>query len=488
MALVSLRSQWNDLGRTPKAIACLGLFAAALLAFVAAIAARAPEVVLFAAPLHADQLQEVEERLAGWNVPFTPTADNVEVDSRRRNELLLRLSLAGVPRAHLAGEGEALSSIGALTPQSVIDEQTLAGREGDIAAALRSVAGIEDARVIIAPAKNAEFAEDSASDASASVWLQLASGDRLSRETVSGIRTFVAAAVTGLQPSRVAILDDGGTPLGDEAAGAQAPSGLETALQSALDAAFGSGTTIVRVHEEYAQQSVDRHDVTKLPAAGPSIDVTASARSYERGSERYRERSEQTSRGTQTHELTSSQPAGALERISTAVFVDASHAGDLLAIRDLAAATVGYDPQRGDELAVQAIEFARTPPMKKSIWWLAYGSIVPSLPVALLVFGAFAALRLVLPSLSGAFSTLGERVRVAEAVKRAPDMPPDRVRTLLASEPPHAAAVVISALPAATAAAVLELYPAHERSAIVRRMHRGAPPLMPDPTEFLRDA
>lgn len=487
MALVSLRSQWTDLPKTPKAVACIGLVAVALLAIIVATAARTSETALFATPLHSDQLQEVEERLASWNVPFTPTADNVEVDSRRRNELLLRLSLAGVPRAHLAGENEALSSIGALTPQSVIDEQTLAGKEGDIAAALRGVAGIDDARVMIAPAKNAEFAEDSASNPSASVWLRLSPGGNLSRETVAGIRTFVAAAVTGLEPSRVAILDAGGTPLGNEVGG-QTASPLESALQSALDMAFGAGTTIVRVHEEYAQQSVERHDVTRAPAGGPSIDVTASARSYEHGSERYRERSEQTSRGTQMHELTSSRPAGALERISTAVFVDASHAGDLLAIRDLAAATVGYDSQRGDELAVQAVEFARTPPIRKSIWWLAYGSVVPSLPVALLVLGALAAIRLVLPSLGGAVSTLAEHVRVAEAVKRAPQMAPDRVHHLLASEPAHAAAVVISALPAATAAAVLELYPAHERSAIVRRMHRNAPPLLPDPTEFLRDA
>lgn len=488
MVLGSLRSQWSELGRTPKAVFCIMLFAVVVVGFVAAIVAHAPEAALFAAPLHPDQLQEVEERLAGWNVAFTPAADNVEVDSRRRNELLLRLSLAGIPRAHLTGENEALSSIGALTPQSVIDEQTLAGREGDIAAAIRSVAGVEDARVIIAPAKSAEFADDSASEASASVWVRVAPGSRLPRDTIAGIRAFVAAAVTGLQPAHVAILDDGGTPLGDNASSSDGSSTLEGALQSALDSAFGAGATIVRVHEDYAQQSLERHDVTRLPAAGPSIDRTASSRNYQHGAERYREQSEQTSRGTQTHEVTSSKPAGSLERISTAVFVDTSHAGDLLAIRDLAAATVGYDPQRGDVLAVQAVEFARMPSIKKSIWWLAYGSIVPSLPVVLIVFGGLFALRLSLPSLSGAFSIIAERVRVADAMRRVPEMSADRVHRLLASEPPHAAAVVISALPAATAAAVLELYPPHERSAIVQRMHRGAPRLIPDPTELLHDA
>lgn len=390
--------------------------------------ARPAQMPLFVTPLHPEQLAEVQERLASWNVPFTPLQDNVDVASRDRNALLLRLSLAGVPHAHLTGEGEALATVGALTPQSVIDAAATAGLEDDVAAALRDVAGVGDARVIIAPARSGEFADEHGSPASASVRLRLEPGVRLGAAAVDGVRAFVAASVAGLSPSRVTILDDRGVALDDTAGASANDAGdLQTALQSALDAAFGAGVTIVRVHSEAA-------------------------------------------------------------RTSTAVFVDTAHAGDLLAVRDLAAATVGFDAQRGDALAVQAVDFSRMATAHKDVWWLLYGSVVPLLPTLACVAGGLVALRLCTPAFATAIRAVEERLRVAQTTKSASDLPPARLRALLESEPPHAAAAVISALPAATAAAVLELYPSHEREAIVRRMHREAPPLIPDPMELLRDA
>ncbi|MGH7736692.1 MAG: flagellar M-ring protein FliF C-terminal domain-containing protein [Candidatus Tyrphobacter sp.] len=410
--------------RLPLALA---LSCAVLAIAVVAFALRAPQTALFAAPLHPEQLQEVEERLAGWNVAFTPSADNVEVDARSRDALLLRLSLAGVPHAHLTGENEALASVGALTPQSVIDAQSLEGLQGDIASSLRNVSGVQDARVIVAPAKVGEFADSPGSPATASVRLVLDAGAHLGGETIAGIRSFVAAAVPGLTAARVTILDDRGVALDDASAmsGGDA-SDAQSALQSALDSALGAGTTIVRVHDD-------------------------------------------------------------ADRISTAIFVDTAHAGDLLSIRDLAAATVGFDAQRGDTLAVQTIDFARLPRARKDLWWLLYGGAVRLLPTLAVVVGALVALKAILPAAAAAVEKALQSLSVARAKRTAPAMEPDRVRALLAQEPPHAAAAVISALPAATAAAVLELYPQHEREAIVKRMHRRAPPLFPDPSEVLTD-
>nr|MDP9106909.1 hypothetical protein [Candidatus Eremiobacteraeota bacterium] len=43
-------------------------------------ASRDTRVVLFATPLRGDQLAEVEQRLAAWNVPHATVSDNVRVD------------------------------------------------------------------------------------------------------------------------------------------------------------------------------------------------------------------------------------------------------------------------------------------------------------------------------------------------------------------------------------------------------------------------
>ena len=168
------------------------------------------------------------------------------------------------------------------------------------------------------------------------------------------------------------------------------------------------------------------------------------------------------------------------------MFVDRSRAGELGAIRELAAATVGYDPKRGDTLAVAAVDFSVTPEPRKDVWWLLYGTLVPLLPALALATGAIFAVRAGVPPLAALARGYLERASVERTTKNVAGYEPSRVRSALAQEPPHAAAAIISALPAATAAAVLELYPAHERDAIVRRMQRPHSPLIPDAQEVVR--
>ena len=89
-ALALLLTRWNSLPRAVRVVASAAASVAVVLSIAAAILAHPPRVALFAAPLHPEQLSEVEERLASWNVTFTPTADNVVVDAVRRNDVLLR--------------------------------------------------------------------------------------------------------------------------------------------------------------------------------------------------------------------------------------------------------------------------------------------------------------------------------------------------------------------------------------------------------------
>ena len=129
------------------ALGCV-LVAAALLALALALT-RDARVPLFATPLRSEQVMEVETRLAAWRIPFAPSSDGVRVDPQRRADLLLRLALAGVPHAHLAGSSEALAHVGALTPQVVLEAQT---REALAAIwpRLARLDGVADARVIVA--------------------------------------------------------------------------------------------------------------------------------------------------------------------------------------------------------------------------------------------------------------------------------------------------------------------------------------------------
>ncbi|HTU69656.1 MAG TPA: flagellar M-ring protein FliF C-terminal domain-containing protein [Candidatus Baltobacteraceae bacterium] len=464
------------------AIAAIVLLAG--FALIAALLGHPDRVALFAAPLHTEQLSEVQDQLAAWNVPFTPSADNVIVDAARRNDLLLRLSLAGIPHAHVETTGEALANVGVLTPAAVIDAQTRSGLAGDIEVALRSVDGVDDAWVIVAPAQQAEFADESTHPATASVRLQLHPGAVLSRDAVAGIRRFVAASVAGLDAASVTILDDRGVALGDGTS-ADDPSSLQAALQSALDAALGGGVAIVRVHAEYTHATTEDRETQRSAAGADPIERAQSSESYDGGGKKYSKNDEHDERGTDTREWITHADPGALARVSTAIFVDSARAPDLAKVRELAAATVGYDPRRGDVLTVQAVAFHHGLVQKHDGWFLLYGAIVPLLPALAIVAGLLAFGRYLLPSVNAVIRAALEREGIARTTRSVAGYAPARVRGALANEPPHAAAAIISALPAATAAAVLELYPQHEREAIVKRMQRVHSSVIPSAEELL---
>jgi flagellar biosynthesis/type III secretory pathway M-ring protein FliF/YscJ len=476
--------RWNSLPKGVRAIAIACVAFACLATIVLEIVAHPMRTNLFAMPLHPEQVSEVEERLASWNVPFSPSTDNVVVDASRRNDVLLRLSLSGVPHAHVETSGEALANVGMLTPQAVIDAQARTGLAGDIEAGLRGIDGIEDARVIVAPAKIAEFADESSRDASAGVRVRLRSGTRLSQQAVQGIRAFVAAAVPGLDPARVTLLDDRGVALDGRDAGTD-DADLQQSLQSALDAAFGSGAAIVRVRTERTSERSSERDTDRRPLGEP-VSYAARSETFDGSGKRYRVRDESGERGESTRERQSAAEPGAISRVSAAVFVDAARHLDVPAIHDLAAATIGIDVKRGDSLAVQAIDFGRTPEVRKDSWWLLYGAVVPLLPAIVVAIAVLLSTRLVLPPVLEFARAALERASLRRTSSAVAGFAPARVRTVLAQEPPHAAAAIISALPAATAAAVLELYPQLERDAIVQRMQRPHSPLVGDAHELLR--
>jgi flagellar biosynthesis/type III secretory pathway M-ring protein FliF/YscJ len=484
--IVPFLGRWNALPRTVRLGAGAACSIVLVLAICATIAKHSARVALFASPLYAEQRAEVEERLAAWSVPFTPASDNVSVDARRRADLLLRLSLAGVPRAHLTSTGEALATIGVLTPQAVIEAQTRAGLAGDIESGLRGIDGVDDARVIVAPAKTAEFADESRHDASASVRLRLHPGAQLSRQAIGGIRAFVAASVPELESARVTILDDRGVALGDDALMSDDAADLQRSLQSALDAAFGEGAAIVRVRAEYDAARRSARDVRRAPSGASAIAGTRRTESYDGNGKRYRHVEEASDRGDETHEAIALISPGALRRLSSAVFIDRARGLDLTKVRALSSAALGYDALRGDTLAVEAVDFRHELTARRNPWWLLYGAVVPILPALVLAVGFVAGLKFGLPPAAAVVQMLVERTIVERATKSAAGFPPARVRSMLEQEPPHAAAAIISALPAATATAVLELYPPHEREAIVNRMQRRHPPLISNPEELLR--
>ena len=456
-----------------KALAAGLLVAAIAAAGIAYALGRDARVPLFVEPLRAEQVSEVVERLAAWNVPFVALADNVRVDASRRNDLLLRLSLAGVPHAHVVSSAEALEKAGPLTPQAVLDAEQRAGLAGDLELALRGVAGIEDARVILAPGRPATFADEPPTPTSASVRLTLRSGAAPPRDLLAGVRTFVASAVPGLDPKRVVLLDDRGISLGDESASGDLGTQLETSLQSALDLAFGADATIVRVRVARDARTREVHDVRREPLGGRAIVAATSDERYANEKKRFTRTRADEERGSAVHDERVAVAPGATERISVAILVDAARALDLVKIRELASAAAGLEPQRGDAISVQAVAFRRPSRPVHALAYTALGYAATFAPAGFAIVGVLLAVRWCARPLGTA---LAARATAHRATATVAGLAPADVRLRLRGEPPYVVAAVLSELPTPVAAAVLEAYPAAERGEIVRRMATTLPP------------
>jgi flagellar biosynthesis/type III secretory pathway M-ring protein FliF/YscJ len=487
--MAALLERWRRLGKPQRLALCLVVLAAALALVTAAAFERDTRVALFAAPLRPEQVTEVVELLAEWNVPFAATADNVRVDVKRRNELLLRLSLAGAPHAYLESSSEVLAKAGPLTPQSVLDAQEREGLAGDLSAGLRGLQGVADARVIVAPEREAAYADESPREASASVRISLQPGATLSRAALEGIRQFVAAGVPGLDPKRVAVVDDRGLALADDASApaADESQALQQSLQSALDQAFGAGATIVRVRAAYDARTREVREIVRKPLGERAIGTTTLQEHYRSAGKQYAKVHASEDRGSDVQDERIDVPAGRLERVSVAVAVDAARRLDLAKIHSLAIATLGVDASRGDTLSVEEVAFAKAPARALAPRYaIALGLLAELLPTLLLAGALLLAGRWGAKPLAGVLESFVGRLSLGKAARAVAGFAPAQVRGALEKEPPHTAAAIISALPAATATAVLELYPPEERAAIVNRMARAAAPVVPDYETLLR--
>ena len=485
MRVISQR--WSILSKRARLFA--GAFGAVLLFAVAAgfLVQRDTRIALFAEPLRGEQVAEVADRLAEWNEPFVVAVDNVRVEAKRRNALLLRLSLAQVPHPHLASSSEVLAKASPLTPQAVLDAEQRDGLAGDIAGSLRGLAGVEDARVIIAPAREGAFAGEKSHDATASVRLNLKAGAALSRETLEGIRNFVAAGVPGLNAPHVAILDDRGLTLGEQSpVGTGEAQGLQNSLQSALDAVVGGAATIVRVRVDYDPRNRESHAVVRRPLGSRPVATTSADERYKSPSKQYAKSTTTIDRGSETRDEKIDTPAGRLERISVAVAVDQARHLNIPKIRSLATGTLGLVSSRGDVLSVEEMVFPQTAAVRSLPLAAGLGlaaSLAPSLVAALALLAvAYVGAK---PAANLAEAVV-QRVSLRRTARAVAGFAPAHVRGALQNEPPHTAAAIISALPAATATAVLEMYPPEERAAIVCRMSRAAAPVVPDYESVLR--
>jgi len=389
------------------AMGAVGLGVLGLLAFLV-LRGGAEQMALLYGDLDLRDSAQVVEQLGRQHIAYRIAGQGsqilVPVDQVPRARLLL--AREGLPTGGSIGyeifdRGDGLA---ATQFQQTINETR--ALEGELARTIRVIDGIRGVRVHLVLPKREPFAREQ-QDARASVMLTMNGAARLDREGVQAILNLVAAAVPGLRPQNIAIVDSRGSMLARAGepvgalAGAQSGDELRhttelrlsRAVEEMLERTLGPGRVRAeaavemdfdRVNETQEKYDPDGQVVrstqtvnsnSKSTEANSSVSVQnnlPNADAGNGGSGSQEGRQEETTNyeiGHVVRTLLHEQPQ--IHRISLAVMVDGVDAPgpdgktmwqprpaeELARIATLVRGAIGYNEQRGDHVDVVSMRF-----------------------------------------------------------------------------------------------------------------------------------
>ena len=413
----------------PGRLLVLSATALALLAFFAYLVLRAiePSYTLLYGALELDDSAQIVGRLEAMGVPYRLQGDAEAVLVPADRALRLRMMLAeeGLPRGGSVGN-EIFDQTSALGTTNFLANVNLRrALEGELARTIAALADVRSARVHLVLPQRELFRRDQI-EPSASVTLRMLGGRRLSRRQVMAVQHLVAAAVPGLVPERITLVDDQGTLLargGDGALEGALPSQaeelrtlyeerLKRTIEQLLERSLGPG----RVHAEVSAE-LDLDQITTTEETfDPEGQVVRSTQTVEEESqsaerddndavtvgnnlpnaaaetpESGRAASENTTRTEETinYEISrkvrnQTQVGGRVRRLSVAVLVDGTFtpneagepvysprdADELAEIATLVRSAIGFDAARGDLVEVKNMPFSAPPAVDEEASWL----------------------------------------------------------------------------------------------------------------------
>lgn len=366
--------------------------------------------------LSPEDASQIVEKLKTSQTPYRIEANGtmIQVPEDKVAGLRLELAAGGLPRGGSVGmEIFDKSRIGATEFEQNINLRR--ALEGELARSVMSVEGVKGARVHLVLPEHRLFAAREES-ASASVVVKLANSANFGRREVAAVVYLVSMAVPGLSKDRVSVVSTEGLTLhrpnsdakgGGDLAGEGSEqsrliaSQLEGDAQAQLERVVGPGNADVRVNVELNTAARERmeelydpsktalrseHKVeegngageagvagvpgakTNLPDAKEGEEAEATAPNGGGGMRKSQTRNWEVQRITQK----TVTPPGEVRRLSVAVVLNGKYEkrGDksvfvprspdeVLALTGIVKHAVGFNQERGDEVELRAVQFAR---------------------------------------------------------------------------------------------------------------------------------
>jgi len=394
----------------------MGGMAAGLVGFFIYIAVQVgtPPMALLYGGLDLEDSADIATTLDGMGIPYEVLGNGSQIMVPEGDVARLRLTLAseGLPTGGNVGY-EIFDQGGALGTTSFVQEVNLVrALEGELARTIRTLDLVAGARIHLVLPKRELFQRDTR-DPSASVILTMRGGRRLEAGQVLAIQHLVAAAVPELMPSQISIIDDQGGLLAradEEDIAGDGRTGridefriaferrLKTNIETMLERSLGAGKVWAEVsvdlnhnqvtkNEEFfdpngqvarsTQTIEDANEARDARGAQPvtvAQNLPDAAGANDAGvNETNSLRTEETVNFEITRTMTETVTnAGALTRLSVAVMVDGTYIGiapedsyvarseiEVEQITELVRSAVGFDADRGDQVSVINMQFAR---------------------------------------------------------------------------------------------------------------------------------
>jgi flagellar M-ring protein FliF len=260
----NLISLWSSLNLRRRIIIVGATVAMFLAVFGLSRMAATPGMALLYAGLDSGAAGEVVRALDQRGVVYEVVGDTIRVDATQRDSLRMVLAAEGLPATGAAGYELLDGLTGFGTTSQMFDAAYWRAKEGELARTIVAAPAIRTARVHIAQVQSQPFQRDRAP--TASVTVTSASGT-LSETQANAVRHLVAAAVSGMQPNDVSVIDSvaglisSGDGVANPSFGADARAEeLKRNIERLLVARVGPGKAVVEVSVE---AETDREHITE---------------------------------------------------------------------------------------------------------------------------------------------------------------------------------------------------------------------------------
>jgi flagellar M-ring protein FliF len=265
----------------PARLGLMAAVAAGILAFFIYLTSRlaTPDLALLYSDLDPQDSGQIVSRLEQRKIPFRIGADGTQIFVPTDEVGRMRVAMAedGLPAGGSVGYEIFDRSEGLGTTSFVQNVNRVRALEGELARTIRSISRVKQARVHLVLPQRALFSRDR-EEPTASIVITMQGSQRLERQQVLAIQHLISAAVPGLKPTMVSIIDSNGSLLARSADEGDVQGTATTAEEMRI----AQEKRLIRTVQELLERSVGLGNVRVQVSADMDFDrVTENAETFD---------------------------------------------------------------------------------------------------------------------------------------------------------------------------------------------------------------